>query len=224
MNELVFIENNQVVTDSLTIADVFDKEHRNVIRDIENQIVKLIEAGERRFSLLNFERSNYVNGRGREYEKFLLTEDAFAIVAMAYTTPEAMKMKVKFVQEFKRMRETLNGVRPLSEREQLVASLKLSLETAEEITEVKGEVKEIRNMVEQQITLDHGEQRRVQKAVGHKVYELEHDPDLRPALFSEIYREIKDRFGVGSYKDIKRKDMQSALRYIEAWVPKKVVS
>jgi len=154
----------------------------------------------------------------------LLTEDAFAIVAMAYTTPEAMKMKVKFVQEFKRMRETLNGVRPLSEREQLVASLKLSLETAEEITEVKGEVKEIRNMVEQQITLDHGEQRRVQKAVGHKVYELEHDPDLRPALFSEIYREIKDRFGVGSYKDIKRKDMQSALRYIEAWVPKKVVS
>ncbi len=224
MNELVFIENNQVVTDSLTIADVFDKEHRNVIRDIENQIVKLIEAGERRFSLLNFERSNYVNDRGREYEKFLLTEDAFAIVAMAYTTPEAMKMKVKFVQEFKRMRETLNGVRPLSEREQLVASLKLSLETAEEITEVKGEVKEIRNMVEQQITLDHGEQRRVQKAVGHKVYELEHDPDLRPALFSEIYREIKDRFGVGSYKDIKRKDMQSALRYIEAWVPKKVVS
>jgi Rha family phage regulatory protein len=224
MNELVFIENNQVVTDSLTIAEVFDKEHRNVVRDIENQIVKLIEAGERRFSLLNFERSNYVNDRGREYEKFLLTEDAFAIVAMAYTTPEAMKMKVKFVQEFKRMRETLNGVRPLSEREQLVASLKLSLETAEEITEVKGEVKEIRNMVEQQITLDHGEQRRVQKAVGHKIYELEHDPDLRPALFSEIYREIKDRFGVGSYKDIKRKDLQSAIRYIEAWVPKKVVS
>jgi Rha family phage regulatory protein len=60
----------KVVTDSLTVAEVFGKEHKNVIRDIENQIIKLIEAGERGFSLLNFERSNYTNERGREYEKF----------------------------------------------------------------------------------------------------------------------------------------------------------
>lgn len=39
--ELVFIENNRVVTDSLTVAEVFDKRHDSVIRDIENQIEKI---------------------------------------------------------------------------------------------------------------------------------------------------------------------------------------
>jgi Rha family phage regulatory protein len=222
MNQLVFIENGKAVTDSLTVADVFGKEHKNVIRDIENQIVKLIEAGERGFSLLNFERSNYTNERGREYEKFFLTEEAFTLVAFSYVTPEAMKMKVKFIQEFKRMREHLTGPRVLSEKEQLMASMKLSLETAEEITAVKEEVKEVRSMVEQQITLDHGEQRRIQKAINSKVYETDSDKEIRKKLFSELHREIKDRFAVTSYKDIKRKDMQSAIRYIEGWVPRRV--
>lgn len=115
-------------------------------------------------------------------------------------------------------------VRVLTEREQLMASMKLSLETAEEITLVKGEVEEIKTMVEQQITLDHGEQRRIQKSVGQKVYELENDKAARTRLFSELYKDIKDRFGVASYRDIKRKDMLSAIRYIEAWVPKRVTA
>lgn len=35
MNQLVFIENGKSVTDSLTVAEVFGKDHKNVIRDIE---------------------------------------------------------------------------------------------------------------------------------------------------------------------------------------------
>ena len=107
MNQLVFIENGQAVTDSLTVAEVFDKEHKNVMADITNQVGKLIFAGEEEFSRLNFQPSTYKTDRGRIYERILLTEDAFTLVAMSYTTPEAMKFKVKFIQEFKRMRETI---------------------------------------------------------------------------------------------------------------------
>src|SRR5690606_38399501 len=114
--------------------------------------------------------------------------------------------------------------RVLTEKEQLVASMKLTIETSEEVNALKGEVKEIRHMVQEQITLDHGEQRRVQRGIAHKVYEITNDSNKRKKLFSELHRDIKDRFGVTSYKDIKRKDMQTALRYIEAWIPKKVVS
>jgi prophage antirepressor-like protein len=120
------------------------------------------------------------------------------------------------------IRKTGQYVKPLTEREQLMASMKLSLETAEEITVVKNEVKEVRSMVEQQITLDHGEQRRIQKGIAHKVYELESDQEVRTQLFRELHREIKDRFAVASYKDIKHKDLQSAIRYIEAWIPRRV--
>lgn len=108
MNQLVFIESNRVVTDSLTVAEVFGKDHRNVVRDIEVQIEKLNEAGEREWGVLNFEQTQYQHPQNKQwYKKYLLTEEAFTIVAMSYTTPEAMKMKVRFIEEFKRMKSEL---------------------------------------------------------------------------------------------------------------------
>ncbi len=35
MNQIVFIEGNQAVTDSLTVAEVFGKRHADVIKSIE---------------------------------------------------------------------------------------------------------------------------------------------------------------------------------------------
>lgn len=45
-NVLVFENNGEVVTDSLTVAEMFGKEHKNVNRDIEVQLEKLAEANE----------------------------------------------------------------------------------------------------------------------------------------------------------------------------------
>ena len=231
MSQLVFIENNKIVTDSLTVAEVFGKPHDKVIRDIEVQIEKLQQANEIEFSAANFGESTYTNERGRTYRKINLSEDAFTIVAMSYVTPEAMKMKVKFIQEFKSMREHIeqNKVKPLSKDQALVTVLRTTADLVEDTQAIKEEQYEIRKLitqvdqkVEQQITLDHGEQRRLQKCIASKVYEISDDPQTRPKLFKEIYREIKDRFGVASYKDVKRQELQSAINYIENWVPRKV--
>jgi Rha family phage regulatory protein len=230
MTQLVFIQNNQPVTDSLTVAEVFCKQHKNVLADIENQIAKLNDAGELEFSRLNFQQSTYSNDRGREYRKYNMTEDAFTLIVMSYVTPEAMKMKVRFIQEFKKMREHIqNKVTPLSKDQALVTALKVTADLLERQSDVEKEQHEIRklvtqidNKVEEQITLDHGEQRRLQKGVAAWVYEIESSPDLRSQLFREIYREIKDRFGVASYKDVKRKELQSAIRYVENWIPRRV--
>ncbi|WP_326969394.1 ORF6C domain-containing protein [Bacillus atrophaeus] len=72
------------------------------------------------------------------------------------------------------------------------------------------------------ITLDHREQRRLQKGVGQRVYAFTDDKREAAGLFKESYREIKDRFGVSSYKDLKRKELLTAINYIENWVPRKV--
>ncbi|MED3710011.1 ORF6C domain-containing protein [Peribacillus frigoritolerans] len=34
-----------------------------------------------------------------------------------------------------------------------------------------------------------------------------------------MYREIKGRFGVPTYKDVKSKDLQSVIQLIENWSP-----
>lgn len=225
MNKLVFVENNQVVTDSLKIAEVFTKQHKDVLRDIRNL------ACSEEFAERNFAQSYYINSQNKEMPMYYMNQKGFTLLVMGYTGKEAMKYKETYINEFERMENELKKPRYLSEREQLMASMKLTLEAAEEIAAVKetvqdvvGEVKEVRLMVEHQITLDHGEQRRVQKAIASKVYETTLDSDLRKKYFGELHRDVKDRFGVSSYKDIKRKDMQSALRYIGAWLPKKVVS
>ncbi|WP_082446648.1 Rha family transcriptional regulator [Cytobacillus solani] len=104
MNRLVFIEKGQAVTDSLTVAEVFGKEHNKVLRDIRTQMEY---AGEE-FSLSNFGQRTYQNSRNQEMPKIDMTEDAFALVVMSYNTKEAVQMKIKFIQEFKRIKEQLH--------------------------------------------------------------------------------------------------------------------
>lgn len=163
MNDLVFVENEQVVTDSLTVADVFEKRHDNVISDIENQISKLEEAGETEFSLLNFKDSSYTNERGRQYRKINMTEDAFTLVAMSYVTPEAMKFKVKFIYEFKRMREELQKhiEQPKTQAEMLLIYAQQFVDQERKLKTLEQEtanhscrIEQIENKIEKRMTED----------------------------------------------------------------------
>ncbi|MDA1477305.1 ORF6C domain-containing protein [Bacillus changyiensis] len=121
------------------------------------------------------------------------------------------------------------GPRILSEREQRIESLKLLLETSQRQDEMQkaldnheNKLIELNTKVDEQITLDHGEQRRLQKGVARRVYSFTDDKTQAARLFKELYREIKDRFGVASYKDLKRKELFTAIKYIESWIPRKV--
>lgn len=153
----------------------------------------------------------------------LIPESVVYLLAFKGETKLAMDFqKWLAIKVIPSIRKTGQYIKPLSEKEQLIASLKLTIETSEKVDQIESKVKTLEEKVELQITLDHGEQRRIQKAIGHKVYELEDDHEIRSMLFREIHRELKDRFAVASYKDIKRKDLQAAIRYIEAWIPRRV--
>lgn len=106
MKELVFIENEKVVTDSLTIADMFGKQHGHIIRDIKNQI----ELAGEEFAHSNFGACYYTDKNNRQRPKYNLTEEAFTLVVFSYNTREAVQTKIKFIQEFKRMREALSNI------------------------------------------------------------------------------------------------------------------
>lgn len=89
---------------------------------------------------------------------------------------------------------------------------------------MKEEFKVIHEKVDNQITLDYGQQRLLQQLISKKVYEYALSKEHKRVLFAELYREIKDRFGVSSYKDVKRKELQTAIKYLESWIPKKLIS
>ncbi|WP_051258103.1 Rha family transcriptional regulator [Desulfovibrio cuneatus] len=81
---------------SLNIAKHFQKKHRNVLRDIE----QLRANTPKSFTGLNFEPSEYTDPTGRTLPCFLLTRDAFSLLAMGFTGVAAMQWKLKYIEAF----------------------------------------------------------------------------------------------------------------------------
>lgn len=101
MAELVIQNSNgNDVTTSLIVAQVFGKEHKNVVRDIEN-----LSCSES-FNRLNFERITYKDSRNREQTAYEMTKDGFSFLVMGYTGAKAGEFKERFINEFNK-RESL---------------------------------------------------------------------------------------------------------------------
>lgn len=65
------------------------------------------------FTERNFALSEYTDSTGRKLPMHILSKDGFMMVAMGYTTPDAMRMKEKFIHRFNEMEEQLRTTSPL---------------------------------------------------------------------------------------------------------------
>ena len=81
------------------------------------------------------------------------------------------------------------------------------------------------SVLENQMTIDHGQQRELQKAVSRRVLDRAATvipawalDEQKPKFFASLYRDLKDRFGVPSYRDIRPADYPSAMAYVETWI------
>lgn len=164
---------------------------------------------------------------GRNASKlYLWTEKGAWLHAKSLNTDRAWDAYEMLIDEYYTVKE---NVVPLSKDQALVTVLRTTADLVEDTQAIKNEQHEIRKelsiineKVEEQITLTSGEQRAVQKEVAKKVYEIEDDETIRPKLFRELHREIKDRFAVASYKDVRRQELQTVINYIRSWIPRKV--
>ncbi|MED1381131.1 ORF6C domain-containing protein [Bacillus mycoides] len=221
VSEFVFLERNQVVTDSLTIAQMFRKEHKNVMRDIEVQLEKLFEANETEWGQLNFEHTQYQHYQNKQwYPKFNLTEDAFAIVAMSYITPEAMKMKIKFLHEFKKMKEYIQKLQqqPQSVEDAIIYSMTELKQIKSRQDHAEEEMNKMRILVDNELWLTEQHKGAVQRKVKQRVFELKKE-GYDNASYQGIYGALKRHFGVAKYDKIPRKYYQNAMRFIAGWYP-----
>lgn len=211
---------------SLEVAEMVGREHRNVLQDIRKIIDQL---GELKNQQSYFVESTYINNQNKELPCFLLTKKGCELYGTRMTGEKGTQFAVKYIDRFNEMEQQAQNVVPLSKDQALVTVLRTTADLVEDTQAIKNEQHEIRKelslineKVEEQITLISGEQRAVQKEVAIKVYEIEDDATIRPKLFRELHREIKDRFAVASYKDVRRQELQTVINYIRSWVPRKV--
>ncbi|AXY83054.1 protein KilA [Bacillus phage v_B-Bak6] len=104
MSNIVFIENNKVVTDSLTVAGVFGKEHSKVIRAIESMQCS-DEFREANFGVSEYKTEN----NNKSYKKYLIKKDGLSFLVMGFTGEQAAKFKEMYIMEFNRMEKELNN-------------------------------------------------------------------------------------------------------------------
>ena len=102
----VHMQEGYAVTTSRNVAEVFGKEHKNVLADIRNAIET---NPDKEFSRLNFQPSEFTTERGKTYQEYLLTRDGTMLLIMGYTGPKAMALKTAYIKRFNEMEQALRN-------------------------------------------------------------------------------------------------------------------
>ena len=89
--------------------------------------------------------------------------------------------------------------------------------TYEHIQQIESRLEVVEKQLRES-TLHSGEQTRLRIEVTKRVNQLVgNKKDARGALFRAIYSSIKERYQVGSYRDVKQHELQDALRFVAQW-------
>lgn len=111
MHEIVHINNTDVVfevvsgnvfANSLQIADVFEKNHKEVMRAMRNQ-------PDDEFARRNFAQSSYINQQNKQQPMYQMTRDGFSLIVMGFTGQKAREWKIQFIKAFNLMEEKLRS-------------------------------------------------------------------------------------------------------------------
>lgn len=137
VNELVEVQNRQVVTTSRKVAEVFEKRHDHVIRDIEAIKKDVPNFGEM------FREGEAPDSYGRPQKVFFLNRDGLSLLAMGFTGKKAMQWKIKFIEAFNAMEEQLKN-EPKSQIDILVESAKALQRQERELARLRMDNEEIR--------------------------------------------------------------------------------
>lgn len=106
MKDLVFIQNEQAITTSLKVAEVFQKNHQHVLRNIRDlsEQINLSKIG--RVEKM-FELSSYIDNKGESRPMYLMNRDGFSLLVMGFTGKKALKFKLDYIQAFNAMEKKL---------------------------------------------------------------------------------------------------------------------
>ncbi|HHT7044733.1 TPA: Rha family transcriptional regulator [Bacillus cereus] len=217
VSHLVFMEKDEIVTDSLTVSDVFGKEHGKVIRSIEE-----LQCS-KEFTQANFGLSEYRDRSGKRNKKYLLKRDGLMFLVMGYTGEKAAEYKEMFISEFNRMEEY---IKQQNNQQKQMSPLQMINTISSEMMKQDERLITIEHKLNEKMTIDSYQQTTLLNAKLRRVEKLwGEEPKIREAfedkriLHSRAWKDFKMAFVVPSYRDTKEKDFEEALTYLKAWRP-----
>lgn len=104
MEDLVFLKNEQALTDSLMVAEMFDKRHDHVLRAIDN-LIESFPKNEERSRLFIVSRRKADDGQF--HRMYYMNRDGFSLLVMGFTGKKALQWKLKYIEAFNAMEKII---------------------------------------------------------------------------------------------------------------------
>ncbi len=219
MNSLQIIENqNQRVLLTSQLAESYETTTDTITKNF-NRNFDRYQEGKHYYclqgdDLREFRANGQIDLSPNLNKLYLWTEKGAMLHAKSLNTDKAWEMYDMLVDTYFKVKQQ---TKPLSALEMLRLQNQV-------IDELDSRMEMLEEKVDKQITLDHGQQRTLQNIVSKRAYERVGQvfpfdiKENKARFFNGIYKDLKNRFGVASYRDILVGDYANAIGYVQAWI------
>lgn len=218
MNNLVIMKNQQAVTSSLQIAEAFGKQHKDVLEAIRDKM----STAENSALFKMFYEDTYVAGNGKRNKMYYMNRDGFTFLAMGFTGKKADEFKLKYIEAFNQMENSIKAQLELPTTPQGI--LKLVLENVNDSNEKVEELGTRLTDLEQNTPVAPGDYNYISRRISQRVREVgrgygELTQKQRGELFKDINQGVKRIAGVGSRSQLRERHYKAVIEFINDWEP-----
>lgn len=217
MDELVIMHDQQAVTTSLKVAEIFEKNHRDVMERIRNM------SAENSAVLKMFIKDEYTNSQNKQQPMYYMNRDGFTLLAMGFTGSKAMEFKLKYIEAFNKMEQIVRQELPQTPEEKLALTMQVTLRLDKRVGKLEKSIDEIQNKSEidsdQRYKLWVARNKKAVKALGGKESNAYKDKALSRKTFRALEHSLKKKFVISRYEDLKKENFDEAIEAINKWYP-----
>lgn len=225
MAELVIMNNHQAVTTSLVLAEVFNKQHKNVIQAIETKINSAENSAQYKKM---FVEATYTDKSGKRNKMYYLNRDGFTFIAMGFTGSKVDEFKLKYIEAFNKMEQIVRQELPQTPEEKLELTMQVTTRINKRLGKVEEKIDEIQNKSEidsdQRYKLWVARNKKAVKILGGKDSNAYKNKILSRRVFRVLEREFKEAFVISRYEDLRKENFDKAIDFIDNWYPPCVLS
>lgn len=221
MDELVIMHDEKVVTTSLKVAEIFEKEHRDVMKSIRNLTAQNFAVKKM------FVEESYLNSRNQQQPMFYMNRDGFTLLAMGFTGSKAMEFKLKYIDAFNKMEKQIKEETqfrlPTNLNEMSTMFYSVMKDQDKKIEEQGEKVNFLMNLSgltsPRNKELTKARNKKIIQVCGGSESNSYQDKSLRSKLYNELFKSYRHRFDVNQYVDTPMKRFDEAKDYINNWYP-----